>query len=324
MSKKYRSRWVKRPSGPRPEETVATGRLLSNYERRSLVRKHYLFEAGTCLNLSALAVTADGGFARVKGTDCWLPLSLFGDSLVTITQEAKDFEVKQSSFTPRVSLKPSSCPDTLNSVAANVNVQKPKTTNPKLAPARSKKDTYMDKKELKTLIANLGKTHIGEEIEVNFRATSKLTSGKYRLLETKVGRGKGGSMLARVESVTSGHTLTFGTPNSEEILNVIWRDENGNANLTGYADESAVPAEFVHDAANAALLKTAFEALIGKSNMPLKVAASDASFVGTHTLMSAKRMAGRFGQIRLELLREDGTKFEIWSYRHSGVVQSVS
>lgn len=326
MSKKYRARWVKRRTEPHVDSVVATGRLTSRFERTSLVRASMSFEANESINLAQLSVTADGGYARVKDTDCWIPISLFGNSLVMLTAEAKDYKSKQSAYESRVSLKTTLGPDTLNSVAPNADVSVPsktKTTNPKLAPARSKKDTHMDKKELKTLLATLGKTHIGEEIEVNFRASSKNQSGKYRLLETKVGRGKGGSMLARVESVTSGHTMTFGTPNSEELLNIVWRDANGNANLSGYADESAVPAEFVHDATNAVALKASFEGLIGKTNIPVKVDASDASFAGSHQLLSAKRMAGRFGQIRLELSREDGSKFEIWSYRHSGVVKSV-
>ena len=56
----------------------------------------------------------------------------------------------------------------------------------------------------------------------------------------------------------------------------------------------------------------------------MNVTSNEASFAGMHTLLSAKKMAGRFGQIKLELEREDGSKFEIWSYRHSGIVQSVN
>jgi len=327
MPKNYKARWVKRPSGPRPDSVVGTGRLLSSFSSKSLVKKAYSFEAGEVLEFAQFAISADGGYVRVMKTSCWMPLNIFGD-VTTESMESKTFIDSQKKFVEKLVLNATGRSATLVSVAADLETPLPqkKTVkiNPKPVPNQDGRTKHMDKRELKTLITDLGKTHIGEEIEVTFRSNSKNTSGKYRLLEVKRGRGKGASMIARVESVVNGHTMSFGTPNSDEILNIKWRDSNGEAKLEGYADESEVPTEFSHDATNALALKNDFIALIGKTNIPVTVNSTEPSFAGTHMLTSAKKMAGRFGQVKLELSREDGTKFEIWSYRHSGIVKSIS
>lgn len=320
MAKNYKARWVKRPSGPREEVVVGTGRFLSSFNFKSLVKKQHSFQEGQRVEFGSVAVSANGGYARVLKTSCWVPLKEFCD----VSINSKEFLEAQKNFDEKIALNLGQQSATLITVRADTKPpkQKQQKLNPKLDPTQDKRKN-MDKKELKTLITDLGKTHIGEEIEVSFRSNSSRTSGKYRLLEVKRGKGKGASMIARVEDVSSGHTMSFGTPNSDEILNVKWT-ENNEIKMLGYADESSVPTEFSHDAQNAEALKETFLSLIGKSNIQVNVTSNEASFAGMHTLLSAKKMAGRFGQIKLELEREDGSKFEIWSYRHSGIVQSVN
>ncbi len=75
----------------------------------------------------------------------------------------------------------------------------------------------MDKKVLKEVLASLV---VGQEVGFTFRGEKAAQSGNYRVTESRIGRGKMGSRLATLESLTdSSVTVSVNTKNNDEVLN---------------------------------------------------------------------------------------------------------
>jgi len=188
----------------------------------------------------------------------------------------------------------------------------------------------MEKTLLRSIIVGLTP---GQQINITFRGALAAQTGLYETVLTKRGRGKGGSQLAELTPVEIGENdddgivqrigdnITIGTPKNDDILNVTL-----NGETFGYSDESEVPANYETDAANAGILKEQFKGLMNAAETRPLVAvdAPGAPEVnGNFTVVDARQLRGRAGQVVLVLQAADSEKTqELWSYRHSGVVQS--
>lgn len=180
----------------------------------------------------------------------------------------------------------------------------------------------MEKTLLRSVIVGLNPD---QEISVVFRGSLSHLTGDYTVVETRRGRGKGGSRLAdlRLTNDSTSEIITIGTPRNDDILNI-----TVDGTTLGYASETEVPANYDTDAANAVALKEQFKTLMNASETRpvVEISAPQAPEVsGIFTVVDARQLRGRSGQIVLVLQGEDGTEpVEVWSYRHSGVVQSFT
>lgn len=175
----------------------------------------------------------------------------------------------------------------------------------------------MEKTTLKTVLLSLS---AGALITLNFRSDKASLSGEYSLVGTKKGRGKGGSLLAELKSTTTGDLLSIGTPSSDDIVNV-----TVDGVQHGFESESQIPVVYQTNASLASQLKEQFKSFVAlaSSESPLRVqivAPTAPDLNGTFNVVSVSQLRGRGGQMVLNTL--EGT--EIWSYRHSGVLESVS
>ena len=172
----------------------------------------------------------------------------------------------------------------------------------------------MKKAELKTVISALTP---GEQVRFTFLGEKAGQTGDFEVLQTRVGRGKGGSMLIELRT-SAGETLVTGTPESDLVLHVVTSD----GVLHGYETEASVPPVFETNAGAAALLKEKFLLLLdAESQYTVKVTSTHQPYNGQFTVVSAKQLRGRYGQVVLTLGSGPGTEtFELWSHRHSVAV----
>jgi hypothetical protein len=174
----------------------------------------------------------------------------------------------------------------------------------------------MEKTTLKTVLLALT---AGATLTLNFRSDKASLSGDYTLVGTKKGRGKGGSLLADLKSVSSGDLLTIGTPSSDDLVNLIV-----DGTQHGFESESAIPVVYPTNAALAATYKEFFKTIVNASaDAPVSinvVAPNAPELNGAFSVTSVTQLRGRGGQMVLKTAEGP----EIWSYRHSGVIESVS
>ena len=185
----------------------------------------------------------------------------------------------------------------------------------------------MDKTKLKNAIVALT---TGDPVSVTFLSSMPTGSSNTRydgirgfcgqtveatLVETKKGRGKGGSQLM-VLKTESGDTFTTGTPHSDVILNV-----TTPTGFVGHESEADVPKSFDTNAGRAGELKETFKSLVGTVGATVQVESTEDEFSGTFTVKEAEQLRGRHGQVRLTLTQGD-REVKVWSYRHSGVITS--
>lgn len=175
----------------------------------------------------------------------------------------------------------------------------------------------MEKSTLKTVLSNLSN---GETITVNYLTNQASLSGEYTVVGTKKGRGKGGSMIAELSRPDS-ENVVVSTKDSDNILNVIV-----NGTLHGYENEAEIPPVFEKDAGNSVVLKSKFRGIAASlktddvSVVRVAVVAPQCPEIdGTHNIVEGRQLRGRSGQI---ILKSD-TGVEIWSYRHSGVINQI-
>lgn len=180
----------------------------------------------------------------------------------------------------------------------------------------------MNKQELKNVLDNL---NTGDQITVAFLQEREhddspecVKRGVFEVLRVKNGRGKGGSRLVEMKNVTSGHRLTTGTPDSDNILHII--DANGS--MHGFENASEIPPTFEADGSKASELKPVFTNLLDASGQyQVRVDSTHEPFNGTFKVVEGKQKRGRYGQVVLVLQADDNSEpFELWSYKHSGVI----
>lgn len=173
----------------------------------------------------------------------------------------------------------------------------------------------MEKAKLKEVLSRLNP---GDVIEVEFTGEKASQSGEYKVLTSKVGRGKCGSRIASLESTSSGETVSIGTAQNSEILSLTVAGEkilSGENTLATYS----------RDLDKAKVLKEKLSGLVGFGGRQVRItSASEPTFNGLFTLDSAELLKGRYGQIKAKMTNDStGQSIEIWSYRHSGVVDEI-
>lgn len=178
----------------------------------------------------------------------------------------------------------------------------------------------MEKKELKNVLQQVNE---GDCVKVAFiPQNSSHENGEYRVVSTKRGRGKGGSMMATLMD-TEGDTIEVGTIQNEEVLHVVTPD----GTLHGYEDLDQVPQEFEKDPQKASELRTQLAYLTERPSNEgtrLRIDSSTYMFDGEWNLKDATKLRGRAPQLKLTLEDPDsGETQDMWTYRHSGLINDV-
>lgn len=174
----------------------------------------------------------------------------------------------------------------------------------------------MEKMTLKEVLA---KFNPGDTVEIEFSGPKTSLSGEYKVLTSKIGRGKCGSRIATLESsLRPGEVVSIGTPSNDEIVSVTY---SGQKYGTGEVSVSTNN----RDLDKAKALKEKLLGLVGFGGRQLKLtSATEPSFNGNFTLESAELLKGRYGQIKVNLVNDTtGQTIELWSYRHSGIVDTI-
>lgn len=172
----------------------------------------------------------------------------------------------------------------------------------------------MNKKQLKTLITALTPA---ESVTVTFLGDLADRTGTYEVVETKTGRGKGGSKIM-VLKAADGSVVEVGTPQSDKILHVVTSD----GTLHGFETVADVPREFDTDAGRHEGLKNQMKELVGTTGARIRVEDNANEFGQEYTVTQAEQLRGRYGQVRMQLLADDGSTTTLWSFRHSGIITS--
>jgi hypothetical protein len=174
----------------------------------------------------------------------------------------------------------------------------------------------MDKATLKDVLSQVNP---GDTIEVAFAGSKTPLSGNFKVLSSKIGRGKCGSRIASLEAMTDNSVITIGTPTNTELVSVTY---NGTKYGFNTSVEAAPGAKRDLDKANG--IKDKLKGMVGFGGRQLRIASQEPDFNGTFTLVSAELSKGRYGQVRARLTNDaTGQTVELWSYRHSGVIDSI-
>lgn len=172
----------------------------------------------------------------------------------------------------------------------------------------------MNKQELKTVLAGLTKD---QEITVNFRGDKVSQNGDYKVLESKVDRGKMGSRKATLLSLKDNTTeVVLHTRDNDQVLNIVI-----NGTMHGSADENGEPRNYAKDIVRGKELTALFKTFKEGQQVSMK-SEVEPTFNGTFTVKASKASRGKFGQQILTLT--DGTNtFEVWSYKHSLALTNI-
>lgn len=188
----------------------------------------------------------------------------------------------------------------------------------------------MDKQILKSI---LEKVQAGSELEINFVNTYENLSGKYKVIESKIGRGQGGSRVVKLENLETKEILEsiligdkkklFGSSTSDCVLNLsVDGNFYGDSEMTDFSithPKNKEGGEQLREALKH--LTTATDKGAGKK---IKIQSVDPSINGDWTIKMAYMSPGRFGQVVLKLENKELDKVtEFWTYRHSGVVEGI-
>jgi hypothetical protein len=201
-------------------------------------------------------------------------------------------------------------------------------------PLKTEKKQWSDRKKmekeiLKSVMSNL-KTE--DVLSLNFVGEFKTFNGEYKVGKLSRGKGKGGSLLMELVNTSTSEKLEslmisgkkhfIGTPISEYILNVTY-----DGKMHGSMNESELPRAFERDKESAAKIRELLKPLVGKTT-PTKLSIKSLKapeFNGTWLVKNAKLNAGRHGQVSLQLedVSDPTRTCELWSYRHSAVLDEL-
>lgn len=185
----------------------------------------------------------------------------------------------------------------------------------------------MDKKILKDFLTT---TATGTEFGISFAGELASLSGDYKLMEVARGRGKCGSQIAKIMSLTTGDVLSevtvdrrlksFGTPVSDMILNISCEGKTYGNGSTELEKNFPIP----RDERKAMALKSTFEEYVGKEFKPfsVKITSDEKWLDGEWSCAKVVRNPGRQGQLTVTLTSGTQT-IEFWTYRHSGAVTNL-
>lgn len=284
--------------------------------------------AGTTVGIARIINTPIGHRFRIFQTTKWVGLDSikcdYDESLVVDYRPtekvsgAKELTASHKPVKKNIKgLKPHK-----GAVIKNVVSQETAYTN--ITGRKRKMDTKELKKQIRESILNMNP---GERVKVAF-LSSVPSENRYNavrpyagrtvegeLVETKKGRGKGGSQLM-VLKLGDEETLTVGTPHTEAMLHMVTPD----GTTIGHESEAVAPKFFEVNADRAKDLRAEFKKLVGTEGARVRVESTKQEFDGEFTVTLAAQLRGRHGQVRLNLQADDGREAQLWSYRHSGVV----
>jgi hypothetical protein len=175
----------------------------------------------------------------------------------------------------------------------------------------------MDKKKLGEVLTSLNKNQT-----VQLQMRGRPAPETYRVVESKRGRGKGGSRVATFQR-DDGTVITVGTPKHLDVLNI-----SVDGNFYGITDERQEPFIYPVNEEMAVNFKTAVKTAIGKNDeVKLQLTSSLPYLNGTFRVANSRNEKGKHGQLHLWLIPDgqdmtETNTVEIWSHRHSGVIQS--
>lgn len=175
----------------------------------------------------------------------------------------------------------------------------------------------MDKATLKDVLT---KVNPGDMIELTFAGEKAPLSGGFKVLTSKTGRGKCGSRIATLEAVSDSTVISIGTKLNDELVNITY-----NGTKYGFNTSTEAMPGVARNLDKANELKESLKNLINCAGRQIVLTSSqEPDFNGTFTLVDAQKSKGRYGQIRMHLTNDaTGQNVELWSYRHSGVIDSL-
>lgn len=175
----------------------------------------------------------------------------------------------------------------------------------------------MEKQKLKLVLEAVNS---GDLIDVTFAGEKTVLSGNFKVLTSKMGRGKCGSRIVSLESMTDHSVVSIGTKENDAIVNIT---HNG----VKHGFESMTEGNVVtsRNETKALELKEKLKPLIGFGGRQINIVSqAEPELNGSFTVRSAQLSKGRFGQMILHLTNNANSKnVEFWSYRHSGLVDSI-
>lgn len=173
----------------------------------------------------------------------------------------------------------------------------------------------MDRDVFRTVIKNI---KINDVIDVTFVDSLSGLNGQYKYLSSKVGKGKGGSLLVSLQNVADGTVLNnvtvgtkvyqFGTPAAEHVLTIV-------ANGATYHTEVQK-----RDKDVASTLLTNLQSFPAGTRIELE--SENGEFNGVWTVSEVRKRKGRIPQVSVTLtdVNDANRKKELWSYRDSGSI----
>lgn len=187
----------------------------------------------------------------------------------------------------------------------------------------------MNKQILRELITSF---KANQPLEVQMRGMN--SSESFLVVSTRKGKGRTHSLIATLKSPgTDSHLLEISTAKNMDILNI-----SIDGQLFGVTSELDEPFVYPVDNTNSGVLLEAFSLLLPTptddqpTQQPMtnpvpnviKVSSTNPWFNDTFRVLGAKRVSGKPRQVRLSLQSDKHTHvIELWSHRHSGVIQNV-
>lgn len=175
----------------------------------------------------------------------------------------------------------------------------------------------MEKQLLKQVLESINS---GDLIEITFAGDRTVLTGTYKVLTSKIGRGKCGSRIASLESMTDHSIVSVGTKENDAIVNI-----THNGVRHGFDSMTEGNVAVSKNPTRALELKEKLKSLVGFGGRQISMTSkSEPELNGTFTLRSAELSKGRFGQMILHLTNNaTGKNVDFWSYRHSGLVEDI-
>lgn len=286
--------------------------------------------AGTEVGIARIINTPIGHRFRIFQTTKWVGLDsikcAYDENLVVDYRPNEERVGVNLLTTTYTSVKKSTKGLKTHKGAVIKNVASTEAAYHNITGRKRKMDTKELKKQIREAILNMNP---GDRVKVAMLSTvpsetrydavrpyaGQVVEGE--LVETKKGRGKGGSQLM-VLKLNDEETLTVGTPHTEAMLHMVMPD----GSVVGYENEAEAPKFFEVNVDQATALRAKFNKLVGTEGVRVRVESTTQEFDGDFTVTLAEKTRGRYGQIRLSLRADDGQETQLWSYRHSGVVKS--
>lgn len=195
----------------------------------------------------------------------------------------------------------------------------------------------MEKEDVKNLFVGVGMT-ADTVMTVKFFPPFEAMNGDYTFVATKVGRGRGGSLIVTLrnssgelltELLVNGSKKSFGTAVAEYIQSI-----NVGGHVVGVLEPTKMhlPQKPKSSKAkeNSIQLREALLTLgyMRTSNVQVAITSDDPELNGVWTVgKNAVKHPGRFGQVSLEFSRTTPAgvveKIEVWSYKDVDRIQKI-